>query len=140
MKLTLDRKNLFPDFTRGELYADGVFQCFVCEDIVRGEGEAKVYGKTAIPAGTYDVVVTFSNRFKRQLPQLVDVPGFEGIRIHPGNTAEDTDGCLLPGTVRTSTGVGHSNDAFVELFARITKAKWGGERITITITNPAPAA
>ena len=55
----------------------------------------KIKGKTAIPAGKYEVVVTMSNRFKRLMPLLLDVEGFDGIRIHGGNSHDDTDGCLL---------------------------------------------
>lgn len=57
----------------------------------------EVYGKTAIPTGHYQVEITYSHRFKRLLLILVSVPGFAGIRIHPGNRHIDTEGCLLPG-------------------------------------------
>jgi len=74
--------------------------CWTLEDIVREvEGHPvamwKVKGRTAVPRGTYCVRVTYSNRFKTSLPLLLDVPGFEGIRIHGGNTASDTEGCIL---------------------------------------------
>lgn len=66
-------------------------------DIGRGRPGKKIAGKTAIPEGRYAVAVTFSPRFKRWLPLLLHVPMFEGIRIHAGNSAEDTAGCILPG-------------------------------------------
>jgi len=92
----------------------------------------KVHGKTAIPSGTYQVAITFSNRFKKYLPLLINVPGFEGIRIHPGNTAADTEGCLLPGEFRNHNQVTNSKKAFTKLFEKL-KAVEKKEKITITI-------
>lgn len=80
--------------TIGDLFINDEFFCFTLEDEIRPGGQ-KVYGKTAIPAGTYEVVLTVSNRFKRLMPLLVNVPNFEGVRIHGGNTAEHTHGCPL---------------------------------------------
>jgi hypothetical protein len=135
VKLFLKRVQFDNDVTIGELSVDGKFQCWVCEDTVRSEGSEKIHGKTAIPAGTYDVYVTFSNRFQRMLPLLINVPNFEGIRIHPGNTSEDTDGCLLPGIERLSKGVGASRVAFNLLFEKINGAKMRMEQVTIEIQN-----
>ena len=107
---------------------DGVFQCYFLEDKDRGLTqdmtlekiqELKIKGKTAIPAGTYQVVITWSNRFKRNLPLVKNVPGFDGIRIHPGNTAVDTKGCLLPGTEAQEDIVLNSRVAFAMLFSKI---------------------
>ena len=92
-------------YSIGKLYINGVYFCDTLEDTVRDinhngkfdNGEAKVYGKTAIPFGKYSVVYTHSPKFKRKLPLLLNVPQFEGIRIHPGNTAEDSLGCILVG-------------------------------------------
>ena len=78
--------------TLGKMYIDGVDMCYTLEDVVR---EEKVYGETAIPAGRYRVDVTYSNRFQCDMPLVLDVPNFEGIRIHPGNTDKDTHGCIL---------------------------------------------
>jgi hypothetical protein len=76
----------------GDFFIDGVFFCYSLEDEIRFE---KVYGKTAIPDGRYKVVLTRSNRFKRIMPLLVDVPNFSGVRLHGGNTAENSHGCPL---------------------------------------------
>lgn len=138
MILTLERVQLDPDFTIGELSVDGEHICFTCEDAVRPMTgpDWKVRGKTAIPAGEYLVILTWSNRFGRILPLLVDVPCFDGVRIHAGNTAEDTDGCILTGRVRTPNGVGKSGLAFADLFDRIAEARRRGEPVHINVTNP----
>jgi len=93
MKLLLKRHPTTPDYTEGDLYIDGEWFCHTLEDTVR-HGE-KVYGQTAIPAGTYSVKVTYSNRFKREMTQILNVPNFEGVRIHQGITAEDSAACPL---------------------------------------------
>lgn len=89
---------------------------YVLEDAVR---PAKIKGKTAIPAGRYQIVITPSNRFKRDLPLLLNVPNYEGIRIHAGNTAADTEGCLLPGAIAETNRVLNSRIAFNQLFSTI---------------------
>ncbi len=81
--------------TFGKLFLNGKQFCHTLEDQVRPAGEAKVYGQTAIAAGTYKVTINMSNRFKRLMPLLSKVPGFEGVRIHGGNTEADTLGCIL---------------------------------------------
>lgn len=134
MELLLKRVQLDPDVTIGELYVNGRFESFTVEDTVRPDGE-KVYGKTAIPYGTYKIVITMSNRFKRLLPLLLNVPNFDGIRIHPGNTAADTDGCILPGADRLAKGVGKSRLAFDLLFGKLQAAESRCEQITIDITR-----
>ena len=103
--------------TTGELCGpDGARWCFVLEDVVRA---AKVPGRTAIPAGRYQVGITFSPRFKRRMPLLLDVPGFSGVRIHPGNTAADTEGCLLVGAERGENCVRRSREAYAALLAQL---------------------
>lgn len=131
MKLELKRKEFTDNSTIGELSIDGAFECFTLEDVVRPDGE-KVYSKTAIPPGTYQVVVTHSPRFGRELPMLVDVPNFEGVRIHAGNTAADTEGCILVGNGTETDRVTGSRAAFDALFAKIQAAR-GTQEISITI-------
>jgi len=127
MKLALKRLHKTQNSTIGELTVDGLFQCYTLEDIER---EVKIKSETAIPKGTYKVIINHSNRFKRLLPLLIDVPGFEGIRIHSGNSNHDTEGCILVGETRSKDFIGKSRKAFDKLFEKMKKA----ESITITIT------
>lgn len=120
MKLKLKRQDYSDARTIGRLSIDGEDFCWTLEDRVRTG--PKVPGQTAIPAGTYTVRLTMSPRFGRILPLLIDVPGFEGVRIHPGNTAADTEGCLLVGTGRTEDTITGSRDAFNALMARLENA------------------
>lgn len=120
MNLTLIRRWGSPNATIGELLIDDVRQCFTLEDTIRTG--PKIPGETAIPAGRYQVVVTESARFKRALPLLIDVPGFEGVRIHPGNTAQDTEGCILVGASMGPDRVYNSRKAFGPLFDWIQQA------------------
>ena len=122
MNLVLKRTWLTGASTVGSLYVDGEFCCFVLEDRYRPPPEAKVKGATAIPCGRYEVRITHSPKFGRDLPLLIDVPGFEGVRIHPGNVPADTEGCLLPGRVRHGESVQESRAAFVDLFAKLQGA------------------
>lgn len=120
MKLLLKRNKSGRKATTGSLYLDGKFQCFTLEDVVR---DKKIYAETAIPAGVYKVVITPSNRFKRDLPLLLNVPNFEGVRIHPGNTDKDTEGCILVGTIVTPENtLANSRVAFDALFAKLKAA------------------
>lgn len=121
MELLLQRNPSANGCTIGTLSIDGVTECYTLEDVVRPDGE-KVYGQTAIPAGRYHVTITMSNRFKILLPLLENVPNFEGVRIHPGNTAADTEGCILVGQTRTSNSIGSSRAAFAALFEKMQNA------------------
>jgi hypothetical protein len=119
--MRIDRDVSAADFTLGKLYINGDFFCYTCEDAVR---DVKIAGETAIPAGKYKVIINFSNRFKKFLPLLLDVPGFSGIRIHAGNTKADTEGCILIGTRRIKGGVGNSRlamDSFMPLLQEAIK-------------------
>ncbi len=138
MDMLLERLQLDSDVTIGSLSIDGDFECWILEDTVReipGKPVAawKFPAKTAIPYGTYAVDVTFSNRFQKPLPILLDVPGFSGIRIHPGNYPADTEGCLLPGCDRLAKSLGRSRKAFDALFIKIKDAKTRGEKMSIKI-------
>lgn len=119
MHLTLVRKTFTEESTIGVLSIDGKTECFTLEDKVR---PVKIHGKTAIPAGIYEVTVTFSARFRKPLPLLLNVPNFSGIRIHAGNTAADTEGCILVGTAQQKNKVLNSRVAFAALFEKIQAA------------------
>lgn len=93
----------------------------------------KVVGLTAIPEGTYPVVITRSPKFKKWLPLLVGVPNFEGIRIHSGNTAKDTQGCILVGENTQVGRVNYSCAWLIRLKDKIVEAKAKGEAVWITI-------
>ncbi len=112
------------------LYINGHFECFTLEDVDRGLKKdmplsilqkMKVAGKTAIPEGSYKVTTSFSNRFQKILPILLDVPAFDGIRIHPGNYPEDTEGCLLLGNGISKDMVTNSKIAFEAFFIKLKK-------------------
>lgn len=129
MNLFLQRIAQTPEYTIGRLYIDEKFFCHTLEDPVR---EEKIAGKTAIPEGIYNVVVNHSPKFKRDLPLLLDVPYFEGIRIHRGNTAKDTSGCILVGENKVKGQVINSTKYEVEL-TRLLKTT--NTPITIEIRN-----
>lgn len=112
MKLKLKRIALLEEYTIGKLYIDDVYFCDTLEDKVRDynkdgdlldQGEEKIWGQTAIPYGTYKVILNLSPKFKRILPRLQNVKHFDGILIHRGNKAKDTHGCILVGK-NTETG------------------------------------
>ena len=98
MELKVIRKEFTDSSTIGEMWIDNTFFCYTLEDVKR---EVKIYGETCIPYGRYKVIVNMSNRFKVMMPLLLDVPQFEGIRIHKGNKAIDTHGCILVGLDKT---------------------------------------
>lgn len=139
MYLRLVREPSINGTTHGVLFLDGHFECFCLEDMIRevsGQPMAtwKVSGQTAIPSGRYRIIITPSRRFERPLPLLLDVPGFTGIRIHPGNTVADTAGCLLVGMDRRAGQVLRSRVAFEALFAKLATTQ--GD-LWIRIENPA---
>lgn len=124
MKLTLKRIALKPDYTIGKLYIDGTYFCDTLEDTVRDlTKDAKIPGKTAIPAGTYPVRVTFSPKFGRDLPLIENVPHFSGIRIHRGNTNADTSGCILVGENKAVGKVLNSTPYELELTEMLADAE-----------------
>jgi len=120
--------------TISEIYVNEVFECHALEDADRGleNGGKKVYGETAIAKGLYPVVRDKSNRFGYITPRLVGVNQFTGIRIHPGNDEEDTDGCILPGhfTEGVPDWIDNSRIAFNKLDKKIEEAIARGETVT----------
>ena len=152
MKLHLKRIALRPTYTIGRLFIDGERFCDTCEDRVRDtnkdgdlldNGESKVYSETAIPYGTYDVTLGVqSQRFRTKtaykfcngyLPRLLNVPHFEGILIHIGNTAKDSAGCILVGENKIVGGLVNSTATFTRLYGRLKAAADRGEKIEIEI-------
>ena len=122
MKLRLERFEYGSTYTIGKFYINGISHCFSLEDVVR-KGE-KVNGQTAIPTGTYPVIIDLSARFGKQLPHVLNVPNFTGIRIHPGNTSKDTEGCILLGyTWESGDRIGLSKAAFNSFFDQLKVAK-----------------
>ena len=140
MKLKLNRIALRKTYTIGKLYIDGKYFCDTLEDAVRDtnksgkfdNGEKKVKGKTAIPYGTYEIKWTYSPRFKKYTPQLMNVPQFEGIRIHAGNSNTDTEGCLLLGENK-KVGMVLNSRATINKFYPIIKEACSKGKVTIEI-------
>ena len=121
-----------PDYTIGRLSIDGKYFCDTLEDTVRPAG-VKIPGKTAIPAGKYKIKLTESLRFKKLMPRLENVPGFTGVLIHAGNTAEDSGGCILVGKNRVKGKVLDSRETFARLFRLLFVSERGGETLEIAI-------
>ena len=121
MELKLIRETFTEKSTIGSLYVNGIFFCYTLEDKDRKleSGGVKEYAKTAIPRGKYKVINSFSNRFKKYLPELVNVPQFAGIRIHAGNTADHSEGCILVGSTKAVDFIGNSKVTFDKLMKAI---------------------
>lgn len=142
MKLELKRIALKPNYTIGKLFINGTYYCDTIEDKVIDlnkngkfdDGLSKVMHQTAIPYGTFKVVVNYSPKFKRELPRLLDVPYFEGILIHNGNDQNSSSGCIIVGENKTVGKVINSTFYMNNLTARIKDAQNKGETITITIS------
>lgn len=151
MKLLIKRIAKLPKYTIGKLYIDDKYMCDTLEDTDRGLDSSmtiqdiqskKVYGKTAIPTGTYEVVMNtvspkFANRawakpWKGKIPRLLNVPGYEGVLIHPGNKPEDTSGCVLVGYNKVKGQVTNSTETFNRLMAILNSTT---EKITLTIKD-----
>ena len=134
MKLKVERLWKKPGYTVGRLYVDGKFFCNTLEDTVRDlNRERKVPGKTAITYGEYKVVFNWSPKFGRNLPRLLNVPAFEGILIHPGNTADDSSGCILVGKNTKVGRLTESRYTSDRLNVLVKDAQRKGESITIEI-------
>lgn len=141
--LRLVRTLLTPKATRGELTASRVqmgppfFFCYTLEDRYRPPPEVKVPRETCIPVGTYAVTVDHSERFQCAMPHVLDVPGFQGIRIHPGNTAADTEGCILVGLEKDDESseprILKSRLAYQGLFQFLLQAVQRSEPISLVV-------
>lgn len=142
LHLTLIRKWKNPAYTIGQLYAGGRLICNSLEDTDRGLNmhmpekeinKIKIAGETAIPTGTYKLAVTQSPRFGRKLIEVLNVPGYLGIRIHKGNTAKNSAGCILPGN-NTEKGKVTNSTKFEELLtSMVESAINNGEEAYLTI-------
>ena len=141
MNIILNRIAKKAKYTIGKLYINDKYFCDTLEDTDRGLtqsmteqqiGYKKVYGETAIPTGTYRIIISYSNKFKKQMPLLLNVPGFAGIRIHSGNTEKDSLGCILVGKNKSVGKVLESRDTYSKLFSILQEAN-KKETIKITI-------
>ena len=141
MELLLKRIAKKDNYTIGKLYIDGKYFCDTLEDKDRGltkdmslseMQKTKVYGKTAIPTGKYQVVITYSNRFKKYMPLLLNTPGFAGVRLHAGNSEKDTEGCVLLGVNKVVGKVIQSRIYTNKLYSILNKA-CKREKVYITI-------
>lgn len=141
MRLRIERKYFKDKYTIGNLYVNNIFFSNTLEDKNRDEnkngkfdnGETKVYSETCIPFGTYKIIVSMSPRFGRELPRLLDVPSFEGVLIHRGNTPKDTSGCILIGENKVKGKLINSTPYEVKLVKMMKEAASKGEDITIDI-------
>lgn len=128
IKLLVKREFFTDKYTIGKLYVDGVYFCDTLENTVRTEG-IKIPNETAIPYGKYKVIVNFSPKFKRLLPRLLEVPMFDGILIHRGNSVVDTSGCILIGENKVK-GMVLNSTIYEEKLVKLLKDK---DNIEITI-------
>ena len=153
MKLKLVRKWKKEGYTIGKLYVDDIFFSNTIEDKDRGLNQnmpkekilfMKKPGITAIPTGTYEIVLNVqSSKYKKSkammkfcqayMPRLLNVPGYDGVLIHPGNSASDTEGCIIPGKNDKVGWVSNSTNYFKELYNKMKIANKKGENITIEI-------
>ena len=145
MRILLQRHALKAGYTIGRMEINGRYFCDTLEDTDRGLRESmtedeiaalKVKGATAIPTGTYRIdMQTRSQRFGRVLPRLVSVKGYSGVLIHSGNTADDTEGCILVGENRERGKVLNSRATLERLLVFLRAAQAEGEKIELTITR-----
>ena len=144
MELKLERKYRNNLYCIDKLYINNKYFSDVLEDPDRGLTDSmsleeikkiKIKGNTCIPYGTYNITITYSPRFKKNLPLLNNVKGFEGIRVHAGNTPQDTEGCLLLGFNKVKGQVIDSRNTVNKFIDIVQKALNKGEKVTITITK-----
>jgi len=134
IEVVLQREVFSPKFTLGRLTVDGKHFAYTCEDTDREleAGGVKIPKQTAIPRGYYRLTATFSQRFQKLMPLIVGVLQFEGVRIHGGNTSDDTEGCPLIGRVRTMTGVANCAERVATLTKMIEDEEDAGNEIWIS--------
>lgn len=147
MKIIVKRTDYLPTMTIGEMSIDGRFICYSLEDKCRENPKTdapfevvfeKVQGETAIPQGVYEVIIDMSMRFGREMPHLLNVPGFTGIRIHAGNKPTHTEGCILVGMSKVGkgkdlSGIGMSKIAYGKVFDKIEVAYERHDNITLEV-------
>lgn len=145
MELFVIRKFFKETYTIGRFYCENMFLCSTLEDRIRDlhdrnhdgdfddEDEGKIYGMTAIPCGRYEVIVNYSQKLKRTLPLLLNVPGFTGIRIHAGRNERHTEGCILVGDNKTKGELVNAPywEGFIKNMIESEIAK--GEKVFLTI-------
>jgi len=134
MDLLLQRKTEINNTVFGELFINGSFFCYTLEDKIR---DVKIKHQTCIPQGSYNIIITHSTRFKELLPLLQNVPNFIGIRIHAGNTIEDTSGCILVGSSIEGERLLHSKITVNRLISKLQSAL-KKEKVKIEVKNPLP--
>jgi hypothetical protein len=132
MNLLLQRLPSEEKRTHGDLYVDGQWFCYTLEDVVR---PVKIHGETAIPAGVYPVTLEKSPRFGPNTISVHKVENFKHIRVHGGNTENNTEGCPLVGMERTDTGIRNCKPALDELKQEIGAALQAGEQVWLEIRD-----
>lgn len=142
MEITLDRAWKKDGYTISRLFINGERICEALEDADRGLKQSmsldeikklKIYGKTAIPSGRYKVVMSYSPKFKKVLPEVLDIVGYSNVRIHAGNTAKDTLGCILPGLNVRKGAVLYSTKWTNVIISEISSAIKRGEEVWLNI-------
>ena len=135
MELLLERYDFQEKSTIGKLYINAVFFCYTLEDIDRKleNGGIKQDHITAIPRGLYQVIIDMSTRFKKLMPHILNVPQFEGIRIHSGNSDIDTEGCIILGQNPKDDWISNSRDTFNQFFTQLQSAINNKEKVTILV-------
>ena len=122
MLIEVKRFEFKDTYTVGKMYIDNIYECYTLEDVVRNG--TKVIGKTAIPTGEYKVIIDASVRFKQDMPHILNVPNFTGVRIHAGNTSAHTEGCILVGTTWSGKDfIVNSKAAYKKFFEKLKQAK-----------------
>lgn len=130
-------RNVFTEFsTISNVTVNDHFICYFLEDEDRKleDGGEKIFGRSAIPRGFYEIKMDYSPKYKKNMPHVLDVPQFEGIRIHPGNKPDDTEGCLIPGLSYKDDWVRDSQKAYEKLLSMMLNAWEAGEKVTLEIT------